>query len=212
VHIEEAKPILEIQASDCFGREDTCREDVIKILSVVTITPRKGLEYLIEAFSRVMESKDNIELYLLGPVGDKKYKNSLEKLIDLKCIKSKVYWHKFISDRDKLFAFYSKADIFVLSSLSEGFPRVIWEAMSQGLPIISTNLETICERVANRNLIHFVPVMNVAATAKGIMRIINDGEYRKGLIERSHNYIRELLRESASEQFVRIANNLKILD
>lgn len=92
----------------------------------------KGFEYMLEAFAKATESM-NLGLVMIG---DGTYKEKYLKLIKELGIEDKVYFTGF---QDNPYKYMGKSDIFVLSSLSEGFPNVLAEAMSIGLPVISSN-------------------------------------------------------------------------
>ena len=92
----------------------------------------KGFEYMIEAFAQSSKGND-IGLVM---VGDGDYRESYNTAIERLGIKDKVYFTGF---QNNPYRYMAKSDIFVLSSLSEGFPNVVAEAMSLGLPIIAAN-------------------------------------------------------------------------
>lgn len=104
-----------------------------KIISVVgRFCKAKGFEYLLEAFAK---ATNHIDLGLIM-VGDGEYKKKYEEIIKNHRIEDRVYFTGFQKNPYK---YMKNTDIFVLSSLSEGFPNVVAEAMSLGLPIIATN-------------------------------------------------------------------------
>lgn len=92
----------------------------------------KGFEYLLEAFAK---ASTHINLGLIM-VGDGDYKKKYEEIIKNHKIEDRVYFTGF---QNNPYKYMKYTDIFVLSSLSEGFPNVVTEAMSLGLPIIATN-------------------------------------------------------------------------
>ena len=104
-----------------------------KTLSVVgRFCKAKGFEYLLEAFAK---ASNRIDLGLIM-VGDGDYKKKYEEIIKNHKIEDRVYFTGF---QNNPYKYMKYTDIFVLSSLSEGFPNVVAEAMSLGLPIIATN-------------------------------------------------------------------------
>lgn len=127
-----------------------------RILTVGRLDPQKDFITLIRAFSCLVRDIPDARLTI---VGDGTQKDVLIKLVhDLKLQKQVIFrgWqngHKFYSNG---------ADIFVLSSLREGFPYVLLEAMSAGLPVISSDAlygpkEILLDNVYGR----IVPVMDV---------------------------------------------------
>jgi glycosyltransferase involved in cell wall biosynthesis len=76
----------------------------------------------------------------------------------------------------------ARCDLFVLSSLYEGMPNVLIEAMALGLPVISTNCpygpSEIIEDGKNGILI---PIGNPQAISEAILRVLGDKQLRDNL-------------------------------
>lgn len=102
-------------------------------VSVGRFCREKGFELLIEAISR---GRDQIEGLGLVLVGDGYLRADYEAMIEKYGLEGHVYFAGYQSNPYKYMA---RCDCFVLSSLSEGFPNVLAEAMAIGLPVISTN-------------------------------------------------------------------------
>ena len=135
---------------------------------------QKGFKYLIEAFAAVNETTEA----LLIIVGDGPLKEEL-----LQTAKSLKIDHKIAMVGEKEPYLYMKCgDIFVHSSIYEGFPIVLLEATSLGRPIIATN----CDH-GPRELIKdgesglLVPVADPVRLASAILRLINDEKLRSDL-------------------------------
>ena len=104
-----------------------------KTISVVgRFCKEKGFEFMLEAFAKATE---DIDLGLVM-IGDGDYKERYTSVIERLGIKEKVYFTGF---QNNPYKYMARSDIFVLSSLSEGFPNVLAEAMSMGLPVIAAN-------------------------------------------------------------------------
>ncbi len=103
------------------------------LLSVGRLTPEKGFEYLVEAANRLDEVK---QVVIAGAAdhGDA-YKRKLEQLD----INKKVIFAGFVFG-ENLRQLYSHARMYVLSSVNEGFPLVLLEAMNYQLPIVASNI------------------------------------------------------------------------
>jgi len=118
-----------------------------KYKTIITITkmrPVKNLELLLNAFSRL--SSDFQDTTKLVVVGDGPCRQNLEKLVkDLK-IESKVQFVGFVSHANVV-SYLQNADLFCLTSLSEGLPVAMLEAMACGLPVIATNVGGVPEAV-----------------------------------------------------------------
>lgn len=107
----------------------------IKILNIGSMdNDRKGQAELIKIIAELFHDHyQNIKLIL---VGDGKLRSSLEKLADDLGFKNIVFTG--LLSRNEVKEKYIEADIFILNSKNEGSPNVLLEAMSFGLPVIST--------------------------------------------------------------------------
>ena len=95
---------------------------------------RKGLPLLLLALSKL---KGEIDFNLIV-VGDGPLKNKLEKLTAKLGLNNEIKFVGHIS-RSELFVLFRKADVFVFTSLRDSFGSVVFEAMSQWLPVITLN-------------------------------------------------------------------------
>lgn len=94
----------------------------------------KGFDILIEAFAIFAQQNQD---WTLDIVGEGPEEGLLRSLISKHKLEQRITLYPFTNDVQK---HYSAASIYVLSSRWEGFPLVLFEAMSFGLPIISSNI------------------------------------------------------------------------
>jgi glycosyltransferase involved in cell wall biosynthesis len=108
--------------------KNTCEKKKI-IIAIGRLEKIKGHDYLIKAFSRI-----NDESWTLNLIGSGKEQDNLLKLAETLNISSRVIFsgHKVDFNKD-----LSEAEIFVLPSVSEGFPNTLIEAMSLPIACIS---------------------------------------------------------------------------
>ena len=105
------------------------------MINIGRLVKQKNQTEIIEALSNV-KKKEQFRLLIIGQGPEKK---NLNNLIEKKKLKNLVK----ISDNQKSKSFYlKKSDIFVLSSLYEGFPNVLLEAALNKKYIISSNCPT----------------------------------------------------------------------
>ncbi len=110
-------------------------------LAVGRFTPlHKGIDILINAFYQFAQRNREWILDIVGEGPEGAYYQSL---IDKYHLGERVYIHPFTND---IQSYYSKAQIFVLSSRWEGMPLVLVEAMSHGLPVITSDLP-VCKEI-----------------------------------------------------------------
>jgi len=140
------------------------------IVSAGRLGPEKQIDMLIKAFERVLIRHPDFKLHIYGEGSERKY---LQSLIDkINRGDSIVLKGAF----DDVFAEARDCTAFVLTSNSEGMPNVLMEAMSIGMPCISTD----CEAGAPRLLLKdgdrgfLVPISDCNALTEAMCRYIED--------------------------------------
>ena len=151
------------------------------ILAVGALKKEKSYENLIKSYAKILIKYPE---YQLNIAGDGYLKNDLIKLVkDLK-IKKKV---KFLGNLNKneLVEIYNKSEIFVLSSSSEGFPKVVLEAILCGCRVIATNVGSITEFMPAE---YIIPDCSVNNIYKYLDKILNTADYNINIEELKNKY------------------------
>lgn len=144
-----------------------------KIIAVGRLVKQKNFELLIRAFKVVLESTDS-HLIIIGE-GEKR--DELVKLIEELNLVNKVYLAGFQSNPHK---YVKNSDLFVLSSLYEGLPNSLIEAIAVGTPAIASNcLSGPSEILLDGKGGDLVEVENIEQLAKSIIKNLSDKEYAK---------------------------------
>jgi len=121
------------------------------ILFVGRITPKKRIEDVIKALSRLAGSAPH--LFIAGsPAQAPAYAESLARLVKDSGCAARVHWLGFLDESAKAAA-YAAADVFVHASASEGMALAILEAMSAGLPVVATRGCYMAEAAAANALV-----------------------------------------------------------
>lgn len=121
-------------------------ENIPIIISAGRLVRQKNFELLIASFKELLEKGYKARLVILGK-GEKR--SELEELINKLGVSDKVL---LIGHEDNPFKYISRSDIFVLPSLWEGFPNILLEAMTCGIPVISTNCPSGPSEIINNNV------------------------------------------------------------
>ncbi len=143
-------------------------DNVPIIINVGSLNKPKAQEYLLKAFKLVREKID-CRLVILGE-GEKE--NELKQLsIDLG-ISNDV---AFLGFQNNPFRFIGRSSVFVLSSIWEGFPSVLVEAMACGVPVISTRCQSGPEEIITDSVNGLlVPVKDGEKLAEAIFKVITN--------------------------------------
>ncbi len=174
---------------DFFYREDTCQTPPYHILYVGRMDRTKGILDILEAIYLLLQDGIDVIYDLVGP------ENKSDPLIsDLKLmaeklnISDKVIYHGYRPIGPELFKFYRSADIFITASQSsEGFPRTIWEAMANSLPVVATKVGSIPNFITDGKEALLISPRNPLQIYQSIIKIISDHDLRKNLIDKAFN-------------------------
>lgn len=115
------------------------KSPTVRILTVARITPQKNILNYIQAISKLKNNGYSIEVDWYGNTDNPEYYVKCKQLI-VACNLSEVF--RFHHAKTDIVEEYQRASVFCLPSLWEGFPNVICEAMSCGLPILCS---AICD-------------------------------------------------------------------
>lgn len=127
---------IDVSEYSCRALSD--RDSVKKqIVFLSRIHQKKGIELLIQAWERIYEKYPEWNIVIAGN-GDESYIRSLGELIKSKPIEKSMKIVPPVFGNDKMRLYY-ESSIFVLPTYSENFGMVIAEAMSCGVPAITTN-------------------------------------------------------------------------
>jgi glycosyltransferase involved in cell wall biosynthesis len=105
-------------------------------INVGRLNRQKGQWFLIRSFRKVVNQHNNARLFILG---EGILKKELENLINNLNLNENVF---LLGVQENVFPFLKKSDCFIFSSLWEGLPMTLIEALSMNLPIISTDCKT----------------------------------------------------------------------
>lgn len=101
--------------------------------------PQKNNELLLSAISKV-QNLGEYKFYFIGPI-EKSFEEKVDILLNVRNdLRKKIILTGNISEKDKLFEYYEKAEVFCLTSIYEGFALVLTEALYHGCYLLSTDV------------------------------------------------------------------------
>lgn len=179
-----------LTTEEYFIRSDTCKVAPYRLLYVGRMDRTKGLLQMVEAVALLTERGEDVVLDLVGrPEHNDSVLDEIEALSRARCIEQRIRYLGLKPLGSELFSCYKQADIFIIASLFEGFPRVIWEAMAHCLPVVATRVGSIPAYI--EGAAELIPPRRAEALAEAISRIINQPELRRQLIQRGFELVRE---------------------
>lgn len=153
--------------------------DRIKILKVARLgTKSKDFRTLLTAFAIFRERYKDALLFIIGEGGGR---DKIARWVEELGLKESVF---LLGSRLNPYPYMKYADIFVLSSFYEGLGMVIVEAMALGCPVVATDCPVGPRELIgdNENGI-LVPMKDPERMAEAMIRIIEDEELRRRIVE-----------------------------
>lgn len=146
------------------------------ILAVGRLTGQKGYALLLQAFS---QAAGDLAGWRLSILGDGPLREKLAQRAKQLGLGEQIDWHGQVADP---FPYYAAARIFVLSSLYEGSPNALLEAMDSGLACIVTDASPgPLELIEHEGNGLVVPADDPTALAAAMTRLANDQALRRRL-------------------------------
>ncbi len=175
VKINNPLPIAEPVVYQRVIRDEQCLE----LVTVGRLSYQKGFERLIRTMAQVKRK------FRLRIFGDGPFKADLEKVIAELGLEESVFLMGIERDHDKV---YKDADCYLLSSYFEGFPNVLLEALSYGLPCIAFDAKGGINEIINQSFIG---------------RVVNSQEEYAQTVEsfERDNYSSEQIQRNGTERF-----------
>ena len=157
-----------------------CQPQRKLLLAVGRLEPVKNFDVLIRAFARLARAFPDWDLIILGegperaPLASTIRCMGLVQRVALPGVAGNVaYW-------------YGEADLFALTSRSEGFPNALAEAMAHGVPAVSVDCNTGPRDIIRHGIDGLlVPPDDIAALSDALARVMGDATLRGQLASRS---------------------------
>jgi len=172
--------------SGIFIRNARNREAKRQVITFIgRLDSYKGVNYLLEAFHRVISGGADAVLTIIGNGPDEvQLRNQAAKLHILERV-------LFKGRQENIAAELSATDIFVLPSLSEGMSNVLLEAMACGLPVVATAVGGSCDMIQNRINGILVPPCDPSALCDAMLELLGNDTLAKKLANEARKTVEE---------------------
>ena len=174
-------------------------------LFVGAIKERKNVLNIVHAFRLFLDTRSDFSLVLLGK-GMGEYYERIQKYIKEEGIeKNIIFLPGHLSD-NVLSYLYQNARALLYPSIIEGFGFPILEAMSCGLPVITSRVSSLPELAGDAAL--YVDHLDPESIMQGMRRIVEDSHLRQDLIERGFAQVENFSWEQTAERYLEILKRL----
>jgi glycosyltransferase involved in cell wall biosynthesis len=154
----------------------------VKILFIGRLIPRKGFQRVVQALPKARQmTKTPFEVEVVGTGA---FQNELDELAESLGVSDLIRYVGMVP-YDKLEEAYQYSDVFVLTSLSEGMPSVILEAMGCGLPVVASDVGGNNEIVHHGENGYLVQGDDVEGLAKYLTDLIDNKDRREVMGKKS---------------------------
>lgn len=161
----------------------------------------KGVEFLVEPFSRVLEKFPETKLVLAWS-GRGSPKN-IERVVEKRGIKNKTMFFGKVNVTKLL----SASDVFVLPYVftfgTQCFPNLLLEAFSVGVPIVTSDIPPIPEVVTNGETGLLVPPADSEEIAEAVINLLSNEKIRSEMMQKQRKVAKERFdSEKVAQQYI----------
>ena len=140
------------------------------LVNIANLEEYKGQKYLLEAIKKVLTKRNDVMLYI---VGQGSLKNQLQSLINKYRLEDNIVLAGGNKPSKEIPLWMNAGDVFVLPSLSEGNPTVMFECLGCGKPFVGTRVGGIPEIITNEKLGILVEPKDADGFAKAILKALD---------------------------------------
>ncbi len=167
------------------------------VLFVHWLSERKGAHYLPGIIKKVVDKIPNAVFVV---VGDGPYRGKLIQEINEVGIGEYTRVTGGVPNA-KIPQYYCLADLFIMPSTDEGFPRVLLEAMAMGIPFVANDVGGVRDILTTKQLAFINPVGDITAFSGKIIRLLNDDKLRNELKAEGFTKVKEFEERAVADLF-----------
>jgi glycosyltransferase involved in cell wall biosynthesis len=202
------RPGLLVMADSLVSERDLARRPprqdwtgTLQLLTVGRLDPEKNPLLLVQTLAELERRSPG--RYRLTWVGGGPLEGAVRQRAAELGITDQLELRGWIPFGSPLLDLYRRSHVFLHVSLTEGVPRVLFEAMACGTPIVATEVGGVASLLDGGGAGLLVPRNDLEAMVNTIDRIIGDPELRDRLVSRGLELARELTREAQAARVAR---------
>lgn len=183
--------VVEDYASNHEGARERLRaelgiqENEFVVINVGRLTEQKAQADLVKAAVLLRQGGASVTFLI---VGDGHLKPALDELIGKAGLGDGF---RLLGFRNDIPALLKMSDLFILSSLDEGLPMALLEAMAAGIPVVTTPVGYIGHLLRDRESALFVGINDPAMIAAAIESAVGDESLRAALSQSGNRIVKE---------------------
>ncbi|MBQ4820095.1 glycosyltransferase family 1 protein [Aquimarina sp. MMG016] len=176
-------------------------------LFVGNVKPHKNLITLLKAYNQLTtEIKEKYKLVVLGrKEGFITQETAIFRYIEDNNLSKNIYFTGYVSD-NLVSDVYKNATLFIFPSLYEGFGLPLLEAMSCGVPVLSSDMASLIE-VGGEAVVYFNP-KEANDLKENIVQLLDNQELRIKCVEKGFEQIKKFSWQRSADKHIIVLNNL----
>lgn len=195
--------VIRLKAEEELNDSTVFQNDDIKICAVGTLKPSKGFERLIKIHRKLRADGYHVHTYILGEGPDER---KLKKQTEVEGCADSV---SFLGYQTNPYQYVRRCDLFVCSSLAEGFSTAATEALIVGTPVCSVEVSGMREMLGEHNEYGVIVKNDDTALYQGLKGLLDEPErlsfYKQRAILRGNKFSAEETVSPVEEMFIRLA-------
>jgi len=171
-------------------------QDDILLTVVGAVTPRKGVDILLEAWSRLVSGNNKIHVMIVGPRKDQEHPSLGEFGQRLEAIVSSSghpEWVHFAGLHEDVENYLRATDVFVLPSSREGMPNSVLEAMACQLPVVITPFVGLSDDLGQAGTHYLLAERNASSLVSVLSKLVEDEKLRSAVASAGYEWVVENL-------------------
>lgn len=175
----------------------------VRLLSVGRLDTEKAIHFLIEAIEELIKKKRlNVVLQIVGEGLKGTEEKRLHQEVEKRQLTRHIRFLGYVTHGPELFKLYRDSDIFVLSSLTEGFPQTLFEAMACGIPIIATKVGGIPHLVEDEKNCLLINPGSPSEICRAIEELVSNSELRDRLVKNALSMVTDHTLQAERDRMV----------
>lgn len=187
-------------------KELSLKNEDFLLITIGRLIKRKAIDVMIAALGSVRDEK--VKLLIAGDGPEKEYLAAQARELG---IEKRIIFLGYVTDEEK-YRYISQSDVFISTSLHEGFGIVFMESMFCGLPIICTNYGGQTDFLVHEENALLMDVGNVAQCAEHVRRFMKDRRLYRYCAVNNRKKVREFYAESVAGRYLDLFRKLRASD
>ena len=173
------------------------------VISVGRISPQKNYMMLLEAASIIKKLDSHLKFKIIGGIHDQQEYLALQDFIIENELNDTVEFVGFSADVEN---YYRQAELFVLCSAWEGFGNVIVEALSFGLPIVSTDCKSGPSEILEKG--RYGRLVTIGDTSALVQSILDEMTEPSSTLDERYKRASDFSEKNIAQQYLQVFDRL----